>query len=819
VRKEEKKQNMAVHNVEMTLPNGEVISIETGKLAKQANGAVLVRSGDTHIICTATMSGQPKAALDFFPLTCDYEERKYAVGKIPGGFIKRGGRPGEKSVLTSRLIDRPLRPLFDKNMRNETQVIAMPLSADMDHLPDVLAVLGASAALTISDIPWAGPIGCVRVGMDADGGFIINPTQDQVAESRLDLVVAGTAKAILMIEAGAQEVTEAQMLEAFDRAHAVIQEQCAMLERLREAAGKPKTEVPLHVTNKEIVEKVRSQFGATLRQGLQDPDKASREAGLNILINDVVEKLTSEHPDNVGDLREAADKVVKEQLRDLIVSEGKRPDGRGVKDIRQIDCEVGLLPRVHGSGLFTRGQTQVLTTLTLGSGADAQMVDTLEEDGEKKYMHFYNFPPYSVGEARPLRGPGRREVGHGALAERALVPVLPSSDTWPYTMLLQSEVLESNGSTSMASTCGSTLALLDAGVPLKAPVAGIAMGLINEGDKFAVLTDIQGMEDFSGDMDFKVAGTEAGITALQLDTKIQGIPRQVFVDAFEQAREARLHILGKITAAISAPRENLSIYAPRIITIKIDPEQIGSIIGPGGKMIKKITADTGAKIDIEQDGTVNIASVSGEGGEMARKIIESMTKSPTVGEIYEGKITRFLQFGAFVEIAPGKDALVHVSQIADPAPSRPDENLKVGDSLKVRVTEIDGQGRVNATARGLDEPFDPENPEPGRPPRGARPSGGGGFGDRGGDRGGRGGGGGYGDRGGDRGRGPRPGGFGGGDRDRGPRPDGGGRDPDRAPVTANPVEAAAAASSAPAAGAPETDDTDDLPRARFRPRR
>jgi polyribonucleotide nucleotidyltransferase len=789
----------------MTLPGGQVVSIETGKLAKQANGAVLVKSGDTIVLVTATMGAHPRPGLDFFPLTCDYEERKYAVGKIPGGFVKRGGRPGEKSVLTSRLIDRPLRPLFDKHIRNEVQVIAMPLSADMDHLPDVYAVLGASAALTVSDIPWAGPIGCVRVGMTAEGEFLINPTQSQLEGSRLDLVVAGTEKAILMVEAGAKEVSEAEMLTAFDRAHDVIRQQCQLLEQLRAATGKEKTALPLHTYNAELLERVRTQFSAQLREGLQSPDKSAREAGLTLLINEVVAALQPDYPDNVADIREVADKVIKEQLRDLIVTEGKRPDGRGTKDIRQIDCEVGLLPRVHGSGLFTRGQTQVLTTLTLGSPGDAQIVDTLEEDGEKKYMHFYNFPPYSVGEARPLRGPGRREVGHGALAERALVAVLPDPGVWPYTMLLQSEVLESNGSTSMASTCGSTLALLDAGVPIKAPVAGIAMGLINEGDKFAVLTDIQGMEDFSGDMDFKVAGTEAGITALQLDTKIQGIPRHVFVEAFEQAREARLFIIGKIQTAMPATRTELSQYAPRIITIKIDPEQIGMVIGPGGKMIKKITAETGAKIDIEQDGTVNITSVEGGGGEEARRIIEAMTKTPTPGEIYEGTITRFLQFGAFVEIVPGKDALVHVSQIADPAPSRPDEHLKVGDKLRVRVTEIDGQGRVNATARGLDEPFDAENPEPGRPPRGAgRPGG-----DRGGDRGGRPGGDRFGDRGG-------RGGGGGGYGDRGPRPGGDRPYQDRggnAPVAAAPPAPVAAAP------APEEEEGEDMPRARFRPRR
>ena len=804
---------MPVHTVDMTLPDGQVITLETGRFAQQAGGAVVVRSGDTHVLCTATMGANPRPGLDFFPLTCDYEERKYAVGKIPGGFVKRGGRPGEKAILTSRLIDRPLRPLFNKGMRNEVQVIALPLSADMDHLPDVLAVLGASAALCVSNIPFDGPIGCVRVGMTEDGGFIINPTQTQVAESKLDLVVAGTEKAILMVEAGCSEVSETEMLAAFDAAHEVIKVQCQVQNNLREMAGKEKSVVPVHDYNAEMVTRIRSEFGPSLREGLQQPDKASREAGLNLLINEVVDKLTAEYPDETADLREAADKVVKEQLRDLIVTEGKRPDGRGLKDIRQITCDVSLLPRVHGSGLFTRGQTQVLTALTLGSGADAQTVDTLEEDGTKRYMHFYNFPPYSVGEARPMRGPGRREIGHGALAERALQAVIPDPAGWPYTMLLQSEVLESNGSTSMASTCGSTLALLDAGVPIKAPVAGIAMGLINEGSNYAVLTDIQGMEDFSGDMDFKVAGTAEGITALQLDTKIQGIPRHVFVDAFEQARQARLFILDKINETIAAPREELSKFAPRIITIHVDPDQIGLLIGPGGKTIKKITADTGAKIDIEQDGTVNIASVEGEGGEMARKIIEDMTKTVKPGDIYEGKIVRFLQFGAFVELIPGKDALVHVSQLSETPPSRPDESLKLGDTLRVRVTEIDAQGRVNATARGLDEPFDPAQPEPGRPPRGGG----------GGDRGPRGGGG---DRGGDRGGfsgsgGGNRGGNGGGvndrERTRGPRPGGsGGRDNDRAALDT--MASAASESTAPAQ-TPESDDDDDMPKARFRPRR
>jgi len=800
---------------------GATLRISTGKLAQQANGAVLLANGDTMILATATMSKEPKSHLDFFPLTCDYEERKYANGKIPGGFIKRGGRPGEKATLTCRLIDRPLRPLFPYGMRNETQVIAMPLSYQPEFSPDVLSVTAASAALMVSDIPFNGPIGCVRVGLDAEGAFILNPSFPEQQESPLDLIVAASEEAIAMVEAGASEVSEEKMLEAMDFAHEACRKLCAMQRELAAKVNKPKADVPLHHVHAEILGVIQERFNATLRAGLQDPDKSSREAGLTLLINQVVEELKGEYPDNIADIKEAADKAVKDQLRDLILTEGKRPDGRGTTDIRKIDCEVGLLPRVHGTGLFTRGQTQVLTTLVLGSGDDAQMVDTLEEDSEKHYMHFYNFPPYSVGEARPLRGPGRREIGHGALAERALRAVIPSREQFPYTMLLTSEVLESNGSTSMGSTCGSTLALMDAGVPIKAPVAGIAMGLIEGpegsgeggvGRQYAVLTDIQGMEDFSGDMDFKVAGTAEGITALQLDTKIGGVPRAVFVQAFQQAKEARLFILDKITQAIPAPRATLSLYAPRIFTIQIEPEQIGLVIGPGGKTIKKITADTGAKIDIEQDGTVYIASVDGAAGEAARKAVEDLTRTVKPGDEFEGTVVRFLQFGAFVELMPGKDGLVHVSQLTDSDEriGKPEDVVKMGDKIKVRVTEVDGQGRVNLTARGLDQPFDPANPEPGRPPR---PGGGGG-----GDRGGRPGGGGD--------RGGRPGGPGGGfGGDRGGN--GGGRggfsnDRSESAIRVEPPKSEGTgdvAAAAPAPAAPPVPSDDEAPRARFRPKR
>jgi polyribonucleotide nucleotidyltransferase len=717
-----------MENIVETVFAGQTLKISTGKVAKQAGGSVWLQHGDTIILATATMAKEPKSGLDFFPLTCDYEERKYAVGKIPGGFIKRGGRAGEKATLVSRLIDRPLRPLFPKGMRNETQIIAMPLSMQPEFPPDVLAITASSAALSISSIPWAGPIGAVRVGLnEEDGSYIVNPSLLQQGTNKLDLVVAATKDAICMVEAGASEVSEEVMLGAMDFAFEQIQILIQLQEELVKIIAPVKVEVPLHVLSEDILNTVRERFGAMLREGLQDPDKASREAGIGLLIDEVVAQLSETFPDNVADIREAGDKVVKEQLRDLILTEGKRPDGRGITEIRPISVEAGLLPRVHGSGLFTRGQTQVLTTLTLGSADEAQTLDTLEEDGQKHYMHFYNFPPYSVGECRPLRGPGRREIGHGALAERALRPVVPPVEEFPYTMLLTSETLESNGSSSMASTCGSTLALMDAGVPIKAPVAGIAMGLIQgpvkeDGTRdHVVLTDIQGMEDFGGDMDFKVTGTTEGITALQLDTKIKGVPRDVFVRAFAQAKDARLFIIDKIKEVIAEPRSEMSQYAPRVITIQIDPEQIGSVIGPGGKTIKKITAETGAKIDIQQDGSVFISAVDGSAGEAAQKAIEDLTRTIKPGEIYEGTVVRFLQFGAFVEILPGKDGLVHVSQLSesDERINKPEDVVKLGDKIKVRVTEIDGQGRINLTAKGLDVPFDPANPEPGRP---ARPS-------------------------------------------------------------------------------------------------
>ena len=760
------------HSVERELA-GRTLRIETGKVAKQAGGAVWLSQGDTIVMASATMSRELRSGIDFFPLTCDYEERKYTVGKIPGGFVKRGGRPSEKAVLTSRLIDRPLRPLFPDGMRNDVQVISMPLSVDLDSLPDTLAIVAASAALTVSNIPWGGPIGAVRVGR-VDGELVINPSLTQLNASDLDLVIAGTKLAIIMVEAGSTFVSETDMLAAMDAGHEIIKQQCELQEELRALAGKPKDEVTLKLPNASILQAIQDKMGTEIRASIQNPDKAARESAIDDLKKEIVARLAPDFPDNGSEIPEAADKAVKKAIRALIIDESIRPDGRKLDEVRAITCEVGLLPRVHGTGLFTRGQTQVLTTLTLGAMSEAQVVDNLEVDEKKQYMHYYNFPPYSVGEVRQMRGPGRREIGHGALAERALVPVLPPVEDFPYAMLLQSEVLESNGSTSMASVCGSTLALMDAGVKIKAPVAGVAMGLMTSGDKYAVLTDIQGMEDFSGDMDFKVAGTTEGITAIQMDTKIQGIPREVMVQALEQARQGRLHILGKIAETMSEPRGHLSTFAPSIFSIEINPERIGEVIGPGGKMIKKITADTGAQIDIQQDGKIYIAAVDQEAGRRAAEIILGMVGDVEVGSLHMGKVTRLIGMGAFVEILPGKEGLVHVSHLKVPAVRRPEEAVKVGDEIQVRVIEVDGQGRVNLSAINLDQPFDAAMA---RRPEGDR-SGGGRFGGGDRDRGGR-----------DRDRGPRPGG------DRGPRPE--------------PVQAAPA---------PEEEE-DETPKARFRPRR
>ncbi len=691
---------------------GRLLTLETGLLANQASAAVTVRYGETVVLVTATMSQKARTDIDFFPLTVDFEERKYAVGKIPGGFVKRGGRPSDESIVQGRLVDRSIRPLFPKGMRNDVQVIVMPVSVDFDHPPAVLGIIGASAALTISPIPWNGPLGAVRVGY-VDGEFIINPDSEQTERSAMELVVSSRPDHIMMIEADADQIPEEVMLQALELAHQENQKVIALIEEFHRIAGKPKAEVPLYLVSSEIKEAVRAFAGDTLKSAIQNPDKLAREAGLSQLKEEIVAQMnTPADPESPPpyeghelELSMAVDEVIKAQVRELILDEGKRPDGRAPDEIREIRCAVGILPRTHGSGLFQRGQTQVLTTCTLGALAEAQILDALSEEETKRYMHFYNFPPFSVGEVRPLRGAGRREVGHGMLAERALERMIPPEEEFPYAILLYSEVLESNGSTSMASVCGSTLALMDAGVPIKAPVAGIATGLVYESeDRYAILTDIQGMEDATGDMDFKVAGTENGITAIQLDLKIPGLPMKLIAETLESARKARLFILSKMLEVIPAPRPEVSPRAPRIFVMEINPDKIGEVIGPGGKTIKKISADTGAQIQIEQTGKVYIAAPNGEAGEMARQMIEALTKELAVGEVYIGRVTRLMSRGAFVEVLPGKEGLVELRDLTDRRVSRPDEVVKVGDTLRVRVKEIDSLGRVNLTTRGVEQP-------------------------------------------------------------------------------------------------------------------
>jgi polyribonucleotide nucleotidyltransferase len=702
-------------NVEVA---GRRLSIETGRVAEQANGAVIVRQGDTVVLSTAVMSKQPRAGIDFFPLTCDYEEKLYAAGKIPGAFMRREGRPSETAILASRLTDRPLRPLFPDGFRLDIQVVSTVLSVDQENDPTILSINGASTALVISDIPFQGPVGAVRMGL-LDGKVVANPPMSRMAESDLDLVVAGTADAILMVEAGAKGVSEQTVLDALSMAHEEIKRICAAQVELRQQVGLPKYEYVPPTYPTEMVEVVGEYLALRLDPVLYSADKATRENGIDELRRKAVEDLGERFPENVDIIGKLFDKALKDRVRQRIVDEGIRVDGRGLKDVRKITVEVGVLPRTHGSGLFTRGQTQALTIATLGSMSDQQKLDGLTADEFKRFMHHYNFPPFSVGEARPLRGPGRREIGHGALAERALLPVVPPIEEWPYTIRLVSEILSSNGSTSMASVCGSTLALMDAGVPIKAPVAGIAMGLITREGKFAVLTDIQGVEDALGDMDFKVAGTASGITALQMDIKIKGLTHEILTQALEQAREARLFVLDKMLAVLPGPRTEMSSYAPRITTITINPDKIRDIIGPGGKMIRKITEETGAQIDVEDDGRVFIAAVDQEAGRRAIDWIKGLTDEVEVGKIYRGKVVRIMPFGAFVEVLPNQDGLVHISKLADHRVERVEEICNVGDEIVVKAVEIDSQGRLNLsrqaaieelTAKGepIDEKIDPD---------------------------------------------------------------------------------------------------------------
>lgn len=688
-----------MHSFEMQL-GGRPLIIESGKMAKQAGGAVLVRYGDTAVLVAATASKEPREGIDFFPLTVDYEEKLYSVGKIPGGFIKREGRPSESSILASRLIDRPIRPLFADGFRNDVQIVATVLSVEQDNAPDITAMIGASCALSISDIPFEGPIAGVRVGLINDE-FILNPTTAQQNESELNLVVAGSYDAVMMVEAGANELSEEVILNAIIFGHDAIKTIIEFQNKIVAEIGKEKRQMKLFEIPEEIITDVKDYALEKLDKALRNPDKLAREAEVSEIKADVAMFFAEKYPDDAKNIQLTLQKIVKSLVRKMITIEKIRPDGREIEEVRPVSCEVGLLNRTHGSGLFTRGQTQILTITTLGALGDEQILDGLGVEESKRYMHHYNFPAFSVGETRPSRGPGRREIGHGALAERALVPVLPSTEEFPYTLRLVSEVLESNGSSSMGSVCGSTLSLMNAGVPIKRPVSGVAMGLVKDGDYYTILTDIQGLEDALGDMDFKVAGTTKGITAIQMDIKIDGLTRDILKDALAQANRGRSNILNKMLEVISEPSKELSPFAPRIITMKINPDKIRDVIGPGGKIIKKIIDETGVSIDIQDDGNVFIAAVDVEAGNKAVNIIESLVREVEIGGVYNGKVTRLMAFGAFVEILPGKEGLVHISQLALERVEKVEDVVSVGDEIMVKVTEVDCQGRVNLSRKDL----------------------------------------------------------------------------------------------------------------------
>ncbi|MCM3078943.1 MULTISPECIES: polyribonucleotide nucleotidyltransferase [Brevibacillus] len=684
---------------------GRKLTLEFGKMAKQAQGSVLVRYGDTAILSAVTVSKEPKA-LDFFPLTVNYEERLYAVGKIPGGFIKREGRPSEKAILASRLIDRPVRPLFAEGFRNDVQIVNTVLSVDQDCSPEIAAMIGTSAALSVSEIPFEGPIAGVIVGR-VDGQFIVNPTVEQAEKSDIHLVVAGTETAINMVEASANQVPEAIMLEAIMTGHEEIKKLIAFQKQIVSEIGKEKMQVILHEVNPEIDQAVRDVAEARMKEAVRIEEKQARYDAIDQIKAETLEHFAAQDPEsfalNEKMISEVLGNIVKDEVRRLITDEKVRPDGRALDEIRPLSSETSILSRTHGSGMFTRGQTQALSICTLGALGDVQILDGLGLEESKRFMHHYNFPPYSVGEARPLRPPGRREIGHGALGERAIEPIIPSETEFPYTIRLVSEVIESNGSTSQASICASVLALMDAGVPIKAPVAGIAMGLImgKDGQTFSILTDIQGMEDHLGDMDFKVAGTEAGVTAIQMDIKISGINREILQLALEQARIGRLHILEHMMSTISKPRTELSPYAPKIMTMSINPEKIRDVIGPQGRVINKIIEETGVKIDIEQDGRVFIASINHEANLRAKQIIEDLVREVAVGQIYMGTVKRVEKYGAFVELFAGKEGLCHISQLAEERVAKTEDVVAVGDKIEVKVTEIDDQGRVNLSRKAV----------------------------------------------------------------------------------------------------------------------
>ncbi|AXU10282.1 polyribonucleotide nucleotidyltransferase [Parvimonas micra] len=682
--------------------SGRELKVTIGKVAEQANGSCLVQCGETVVLVNACASKEPREGVDFFPLSCDFEEKLYSVGKIPGGFIKREGRPSEKSILTSRLIDRPLRPLFPEGYRNDVQVIATALSVEQDNQPDILAMIGSSIALTISDIPFNGPTGSVNVGY-VDGEYVINPTIAQREKSRLNITVSGTKDAIMMVEAGADILSEEEVLNAILFAHEEIKSICNFIETIREEVGKEKSEVILKQRDEDLFNAIIEYGKAQIISALRTPNKMEREENLDKITKEIFEKFLPNYEDKKGEINAAIESVIVDEVRRLIIEDGIRPDDRELDEVRKISCERGLLPRTHGSGLFTRGQTQVLTLTTLGAPGEVQVLDGVIDEDDKRYMHQYNFPPFSVGDVRPLRSPGRREIGHGALAERALVPVLPSEEEFPYTMRLVSEVLSSNGSSSQASICGSTLSLLDAGVPIKDSVAGIAMGLIKDEktNKIAILTDIQGLEDHFGDMDFKVAGTKNGITALQMDIKIDGISREILATALEKAKRARLHILSIMNDCIATPSEEMSKYAPKIFTMQILPEKIREVIGPGGKVINKIIDETGVKIDTFDDGRIAITADSRENGERAKEMINEIVKEIEVGEIYSGVITTITNFGAFVELIKGKEGLLHISNMTHERLNKVEDLFKVGDVVEVKVIEIDNQGKIKLSRKAL----------------------------------------------------------------------------------------------------------------------
>ena len=688
-----------------TAIGGKLLELEIGKVCELANGQVMVRYGDTVVNVTACASKEPRPDIDFFPLSCDYEEKMYAAGKIPGGFIKREGRPSEKAILNSRLMDRPLRPLFPKGFFNDVQVVATVMSVDDDAPSEIAAMIGSSVALAISDIPWEGPTGSVLIGM-VDGQFIVNPSLEQREASTMHLVVSGTKEAIMMVEAGAQEVPEDTILDAIMFAHEEIKKIVEFIEEIVKEVGKPKMEIELYKVPEDIEAAVREYAEDKMRAAIQTYDKMERLDNMDAVEAETKEHFEEIYPDNGKDIGNVLYTITKEQVRKMILDDGIRPDNRKRTEIRPIWCDTHVLPRTHGSGLFKRGQTQVLSVATVGPLSEAQTIDGINEQTEKRYMHHYNFPPYSVGEAGRMKSPGRREIGHGALAERALLPVLPSEEDFPYAIRVVSEVLSSNGSTSQASVCGSCLALMDAGVPIKAPVAGIAMGLIERveedgSSKMAILSDIQGMEDFLGDMDFKVVGTAKGVTAIQMDIKVHGLSKEVLQNALKQAYEGRMHIMKEMLDELPAPREEMSPYAPRIISMHIDPDHIRTVIGPGGKTINRIIAETGVKIDIDDTGLVYIAAPDMKSAEAGVREIELLTKEPEPGEIYEGKVTRIMNFGAFIEILPGKEGLLHISKMAKHRVEKVEDEMNIGDIVKVKVTEIDSQNRINLSRKEL----------------------------------------------------------------------------------------------------------------------